>query len=312
MTSMRFAGHAFAAVLACLVVLVSAPLAHAAGVPSDQYAQGYVGLCNKQGQNITSGSVYDKPFVWRAVSSVAAPVPFNGSGRKAILYAYQPRPGVDASEWSGDEMTTTTHYTNRAVPMAQANRRDFALSDFLNEYPPEVNGIVELRIYYSSVDVGFSTNYAASFIQVHGTSWTLVKGGNVNCKAGKAFSSEAKIPRWNKAGLQPPQLLSPLAAKSVGAPLSRAANVAARSAALASPAVDTSSSPGASPQASASASDSGSSGGSSAAPSDSSNQAADVSSGGSNAGAVAAVSIAVLLAAGGGLLWWRRAHAPKT
>ncbi len=277
--------------------------ARAVTAPADNYAQGYVGLCDKQGQNVTSGSVYDKPFIWRAVGSVAAPVPFNASSRKATLYAFQPRPGVDASEWSGTTMTAASPYSNPSVPMAQANHRDLGLSDYLNDYPAEVNGIVELRLLYSSADTGFSTSYAASFIQVHGTTWTLIKGGKVNCTAGRATSPEAKLPKYDKAGKQPPQLLSVVAAKSVGAPTSRAANLAARNAALHGPGTETSpsatSSTGSTPP-------SGSPIGASTSPATSGGEAAAGGSSGSSAGLIAlAIAIAVVIA-GGGLFWWKR------
>jgi len=284
---------------------LAATSARAVTPPADQYAQGYVGLCNKAGQNITSGSVYNKPFVWRAVGSQAAPAPFNSSSRRATLYAFQPRPDVDASQWTGTPMTAASHYTNAAVPMSEATHRDFALSDYLNDYPPEVNGIVELRMLYSSSDTGYSTGYAASFIQIHGTTWTLIKGGRVNCNAGTARSSEAGLLKYDRAGKQPPQLLSVVAAKAVGAPTSRAANLAARDAALhgTSPSPSGAANPsGGSSQSGGSSAGGGSDGGTSAAADSGSS-----SSGGPSPGLIAGIVIAVILAAGAGI-WWQQAR----
>jgi hypothetical protein len=200
-------------------------------------------------------------------------------------------------------MTASTPYTNRSVPMAQATHRDFGLSDYLNEYPPEVNGFVELRLLYSSADTGFSTSYAASFIQVHGTTWTLVKGGKVNCSAGKAISPEAKLPSFDKAGKQPPQLLSVVAAKAIGAPTSRADNLAARDAALHPSSVQPSMPGTGSPGSDQSAGSSSGGGSSTAADADAGSSGA---SGGASAGLIGGLAIAVLLVAGG-WLWWRRA-----
>jgi hypothetical protein len=276
--------------------------------PADNYAQGYVGLCNKQGQNITSGSVYDKPFVWRAVGSVAAPTPFNSSSRKATLYAFQPRPGVDASEWSGTNLTAATHYTNPSVPMAQATHRDLGLSDYLNDYPPEVSGVVELRLFYSAADTGFSTSYAASFIQVHGTSWTLIKGGTVNCTAGRATSPETQLPKYDKAGQQPPQLLSVVAAKSVGAPTSRSANLAARDAALHDPGPTPSTSATPSVGSDHPSSSSTGAAGSAAGPG---GEAVVGGSGGSSAGLIAIGIAVAIVIVGGGLFWWKRGTRPS-
>lgn len=199
--------------------------AHASSPPApspppyaDPYAHGYVGLCDAQGHNVTRGSVYDKPFVPRAVSSAPAPAAYRGPGRKATLYAYQPRRGVDPSDWSGDLLTSASTYSNPSAPMAQATRRDFALSDYLNEFPPQWDGLVELRIYFSAPNMSVdATSYPAADIRVTGTTWTLVRGGHVACTAGTASSPEDALPASNTAGRQPPQRLTPLAAAAVRA-----------------------------------------------------------------------------------------------
>ncbi|HTR70005.1 MAG TPA: hypothetical protein VMH41_07225 [Mycobacteriales bacterium] len=305
---------AAALIAAGSLAVAAVPARASAPVPSDPYAQGHVGFCNSHGQQITHGSVYDKPFVWRAVSTAAAPQPFNGKGRKATLYAFQPRPGIDAAQWSGDTLTAASVYTNASVPMAQATSRDLALSDFLNDYPAMAGHYIELRVLYSSVDTGYSTNYAASFIDVTGTTWHSVTNVRVNCTAGRAVSPESALPKWNKQGRGRPQLLSPVAAKSVGAPIGRAANIAARAAALGA----STSTPSSQPSSGASSQASGS-GTTSPGPDTTSGAAsqdnASSSGGGSDAGAIAGVIVAVVLVGVGGAYLWRRrsaASGPRT
>jgi hypothetical protein len=213
-----FAAIIFATVSA-LAVRESTAYASARLPYTDTYAHGYVGLCDKNGNNITHGSVYDKPFVWRAVSSVPAPLSFAGDGRKATLYAMQPRQGTDPMAWSGDSLTASSTYANTAVPIAQATDRDFALSDFLNEFAPQWDRLLELRIYFSAPEQGVDANtYPATDIRISGTTWSLVSGGKVNCNGGDATSPEQLLPSSNPAGLGPPSVLGVVAAKAVGAP----------------------------------------------------------------------------------------------
>jgi hypothetical protein len=187
---------------------------------TDSAAQGAIGLCDKNGNNITHGSVYDKPFVWRAVGSTPAPLAVRGSGRNATLYAYQPRKGVDPGNWTGEEIGGTSAYSDPNIPIAQATDRDLALSDYLNDVPPQWDRLVELRLYYGAGDGQLVTgSYPAANIRVDGTRWTLVTGAKVDCKAGSAISEEAALPSSNPAGQGPAQPLSALAAKAVGAPL---------------------------------------------------------------------------------------------
>ncbi len=82
------------------------------------------------------GAHDQRPFVWRAVSSTAAPAPYDKAGRTATLFAYQPRPQVDAAEWSGDLLTASARYTDVAHPMAAATALDEPLKDFRLNTPP--------------------------------------------------------------------------------------------------------------------------------------------------------------------------------
>jgi hypothetical protein len=193
----------------------------ASGLPyTDQYAHGSIGLCDKAGNNITHGSVYDKPFAWRAVSSISASAALAGPGRKATLYAYQPRKGVDPANWSGQQLGAASAYSSTSVPVAQQTARDPALSDYLNNFPPQWDKLVELRIYFGALNSPVSASaYPAADIRITGTTWTLLNGAKVDCNGGgTVISAEAGIPSSNTTGLQPPQPLSAVAAKAVGAP----------------------------------------------------------------------------------------------
>ncbi|HEY0869635.1 MAG TPA: hypothetical protein VGD55_04505, partial [Acidothermaceae bacterium] len=188
----RVAGR-FAIVVAAagLTFAIPAGTAFATSLPySDTSAQGGIGLCDKNGINITHGSVYDKPFVWRAMGATPAPASVRGSGRNATLYAYQPRKGVDPAEWSGEQLTANAAYSDPNIPIAQATDRDIALSDYLNDYPPQWNRLIELRIFYGATSGDISATYPVANIQVTGTNWTLVSGAKVDCKAGSAISME--------------------------------------------------------------------------------------------------------------------------
>jgi len=107
------------------------------------------------------------------------------------LYAYQPRDGVSPGEWSGEMLTASARYSNPAHPMAQATAADSTLADFVDAYPPQWNGFVQLRIYLGAPDQPiFSATYAATDLQISGDTWTVVRGGSVPCNSGTAVSLE--------------------------------------------------------------------------------------------------------------------------
>ncbi len=198
-----------AALLALVGVLAfSPPTAYADQVPfSDPSAKGYIGLCDYHDQNITSGSVRAAPFVWKAVSSVPPPAQFQGRGENAILNIYQPRPGVDPGNWNGDSLTSASFYNNPKLPAAQATKADISLSVIVNEFPPMVDGLYQLRMFYGKAGYGlYSSTYPDAVIRVSGGTWTLVQGGTVDCTAAPAVSNEVlagtltQAPAGNSSG----------------------------------------------------------------------------------------------------------------
>ena len=163
---------------------------------SDPNATGVLGLCDKAGHSIDHGSIHDVPFVWRAVSSTPAPSPYDKDGRTGTLLAFQPRPGVDPGQWSGDLLTASGHYASAAHPMAQSTDRDEPLSDFLTSYPTKVDGLIQLRLYLGAPgEPPYTLKYAATDIRVTGDTWAVVRGGSVACgSSNAAVSLESILP----------------------------------------------------------------------------------------------------------------------
>ena len=157
----------------------------------DANATGYIGLCNAAGQQITSGSVNDTPFAWRAVSSVAAPAPYNNAWRTAILMAYQPQNGLLPSEWSGEQMTSSSRYSNPRFPMAAATSSDSSLATFIADFPPRWNGLIQLRLFLGTKNApAYSLKYSSLDLQVRSQRWYALERGRVNCHSGTSTSIE--------------------------------------------------------------------------------------------------------------------------
>lgn len=195
-------GVLIVAIASCLVAsaaVASAASATDAAPYRDRYATGAITLCDKSLQPITSGSVNDLPFVWRAVGSVAAPAPYNDGSGAAILYAFLPRKGVDAGQWDGELLTGSTIYHDPQHPMAQATPADWMLRYFSDDYVAKWDGFIELRLYYQHQGAQQSSAYAAADIQVVGDRWHLVRGGTDNCGvSGDAKSIEVSLPQYHQ------------------------------------------------------------------------------------------------------------------
>jgi len=186
--------------LASLVLL--APAAHAdTALPySDPNAVGSIGLCDRAGHPVNHGNIHDKPFVWRAVSSVPAPAPYDANGRTATLFAFQPRVETAPGQWSGELVTASAKYSNPAHPMAQATALDESLADYLADFPTMLDGLVQLRIYLGAPgQPAYTLKYAATDLKVSGDTWTVARGASVPCTGGAAVSLEAVLPTVHPA-----------------------------------------------------------------------------------------------------------------
>ena len=113
------------------------------------------------------------------------------AGGRATLYAYQPIQYVDPGDWTGSQLTSASAYTNPAHPVAQATDADVPLIGFTQAYPAHWQGLIEIRMLYTSVNkVQLTMPYAAAVIRISGSKWTLVQGGGGSCGASRGVSME--------------------------------------------------------------------------------------------------------------------------
>ncbi|MCZ3389661.1 MAG: hypothetical protein LH645_11210 [Actinomycetia bacterium] len=195
--------HAGSVALTAVIVAASALIgmgsANAEDVPyEDPAAIGSMTLCDTDLQPVTEGSLTDRPFVWRAVSDTSAPAPYDDKNRRAVLYYYQPRENVDPGEWSYEILTAASTYSDPRYPIAQATPIDFPLLSAATNYPPQWDGFVQLRVYFTTDGLPQSPDYVSADIRIQGDNWTLVRGGDAPCDAGKAVSPELALSDYEK------------------------------------------------------------------------------------------------------------------
>jgi hypothetical protein len=168
----------------------SFPTLHGFKLPyTDPNQTGLLTLCNEHLQPITHGLITTKPFVWRIVSSVAAPSAYHVKGATATLVTYQPRQYTPAGAWSGLVFGAASVYTNYQHPMVQLTLADQPLDWMTDDFPPIWDHLIELRMYLGGPDMAMDDMaYGAADIQVIGDHWTLVEGGHASCTDGKAES----------------------------------------------------------------------------------------------------------------------------
>jgi hypothetical protein len=263
--------------------------ATAASVPyQDPAATGLITLCNSAGQPMTGGSIYGKPFVWRAVGATAATSPYNAPGRTAALFGYQPIKNVDPEQWNGQYLTASGRYTDAQAPMTAATAADPTLADFLTNFPPRWDGLIQLRLFLGAPGQPTLTGtYDDATIKISGDNWSLVQGGSTGCATGSAISSEMILP--SVRALPTP----PVGATSL--PAGVVAKAKGKNASARSPTA--SSTPGGGPSPSA---------GAGAAVEAASTARTSTSSAATVGWVLAALAVVVLAGAG---FWWRRARA---
>ena len=176
--------------LALAAVIATSGTAMAADVPyTDVNATGGITLCDAQGRVRTSGRV-DVPLATTVVGATPAAAPYDGDGRTAGLFAYQPRQGVEPGEWSGQGMSGLSRYSNPRHPMAEILPRAYKVSDFVQSYPAQWDGLLQLRIYLRAPDQTTKDDtYDATSLKVTGNTWQQVgtSAGGV-CGSGRAQS----------------------------------------------------------------------------------------------------------------------------
>lgn len=186
--------------IAALVVLAAAPrLAAAEAIPfHDLGSVGGMVLCDGRGNAITGGGVNDQPFLWKAVSSVKAPAPYDGPGHSAALYAYQPRQDAYPDQWNGDSMTAASEYPTGKRPATAGTQLDPPLSTFLTAYPATWDHLVQLRMFWGARSQGFDgRHYVTAVIKVEGDRWRLVSAPVSGCQSSSALSTEVTVAHLN-------------------------------------------------------------------------------------------------------------------
>jgi hypothetical protein len=181
-----------AAALAAAATVAAPASAGSSGLPfNDPAADGYVGLCDLAGHNVTSGSIDSTPFVWKVVSSVEPPAAYRGKGRDAALNIYQVRRNVLPGDWTGQNLIPSTQYAVKKEPTAVATYKDYPLHVVTVELPPMFDGLYVLRMQFGKSGYGiYGATYPMTVIQVTGDKWRVVAGGLVNCAKAKGVSIE--------------------------------------------------------------------------------------------------------------------------
>ena len=240
--SARVKAAVIAAGTLTILGLAAVPAVASGAVPfTDPSSVGTLGFCDKNNQPVTSGSIHDKPFVWKAVSDSPAPAGYLSKRGKGTLYAFSPIEHVAPGDWSPFQLTGSSTYTNKTFPMTAGTYGDPPLEWQVTSFPPVWDSLVQLRLYLT--DIGqqpLVTKYPTAVIKVTGSTWTLVQGNrNPECAKGTALSAELVTLPKNLRPTAPP--------KATGSPSpgATASSTASPSSSDATPSADPSSSDGA-------------------------------------------------------------------
>jgi hypothetical protein len=183
------------------LAVAAAPAAAFAGSTSsakipftDPNAKGSLTFCNRNDQPITSGSLYTRPFAWKTVASTTAPKAYRLSLGRVSLFAFQPIQYIDPGSWVGDDIIGASSYSNYRHPVDQATDDDLSLLGFVNSYPPHWDGLVQMRLFYSGVNLPeYSTTYPTAILKITGSTWTMVQGGGGSCTGGEGESNSVRF-----------------------------------------------------------------------------------------------------------------------
>jgi hypothetical protein len=181
-------------VLAVLVIVAAVVLWRSHGkdekVPyDDPQAAGLLTLCSADGKAVTGGKVGVHPFVGAVLGRTGVPSGVDPKGAVATLFAYQPRIGVEVSEFSGTPITAAGALTDPARPAVAVTKDAWSVGDFVTAFPATDDGYVQLRLYLGTADAGTLTEnpYDTADLRVDGDSWALVRGGSASCAGTSAL-----------------------------------------------------------------------------------------------------------------------------
>ena len=156
----------------------------------DPQAAGLLTLCSEDGTAVTEGKVSDRPFADVVLGKTGLPADVDPAGAVATLFAYQPREGIAASEFSGTPLTAAGAFADSSRPAVRVSEDGWSLADFTTAFPATDDGYVQLRLYLGTPVAGtLSENpYDTADLRVDGDRWELVKGGTASCAdAGSAL-----------------------------------------------------------------------------------------------------------------------------
>jgi len=155
----------------------------------DPQSSGLITLCSADGDAVTGGSIDDRPFADLAVGRTALPSDVDSAGAVATLFAYQPREGVAASEFSGAAITAASALGDPEHPAAPVTADAWSIGDFVTAYPADDDGYVQLRLYLGTAQAGTLSDrsYDTADLRVDGDHWELVRGGTASCSDAAAL-----------------------------------------------------------------------------------------------------------------------------
>src|SRR4051794_32952963 len=169
-----------AGVLAVLVVAAGLIFWRAQGTDAtvpydDPQAAGLLTLCSTDGKAVTEGRTSDRPLADVVLGRSGLPAGVDPAGAVATLFAYQPRSGVEASEFSGAPITAAGALTDPARPAVAVTGDAWSVGDFVTAYPATADGYVQLRLYLGTPQAGTLTEnpYDTADLRVDGVRWEL-------------------------------------------------------------------------------------------------------------------------------------------
>ena len=118
-----------------------------------------------------------------------------GPSRTATLTAYLPMQVLPPGDWSGEQLTASSRYSNPANPMAAATSKDVPLETFHPGLPSGVGRVHPTPHVFWAPPIRRPTNvhYPTLDIQVTGDTWQAFGGGPVNCNSGTSESIETVL-----------------------------------------------------------------------------------------------------------------------
>ena len=149
----------------------------------DPQAVGLLTLCSADGEAVTEGKVGDQPFAAFVLGDTGLPAEVEPTGAVATLYAYQPREGVAAGEFSGAPLTAAGALGDPARPGVRVTEDVWTVDDFVTAFPADLDGFVQLRLVLGTPEAGTLTEnpYDTADLRVDGDRWELVRGGSASC-----------------------------------------------------------------------------------------------------------------------------------